>query len=200
MTPAAKIALGAGATALVGVLLIAGLRGQAPAPVPMQRPTAEAVPSELPPPAATDTATAPWQSTGSAQASMPPPGVGTAPTFPARPTKPNPAAQLSLQQMDQQLAQNEAQAQALLRQLDMAAATGSLPTNVNIEAARANIQIALQAQRLGREMAMLIQQTDSPQRQARISQVSDELTRLRAQLRYDISNAATAAPAQAASR
>ncbi|KRG44934.1 hypothetical protein ARC78_03750 [Stenotrophomonas pictorum JCM 9942] len=201
MKPAAKIVLGAGALALVGVLLVAGLQRQPSAAVAPAQSAVETVSSGLPPAAtATQDTVAPWQSSGAAQTATPDTGIATAPAFPRRPAKPAAATQLSLQQMDQQLAQNEAQAQALLRQLDTAAATGSLPANVNIEAARANIQIALQAQRLGREMAMLIQQPDSPQRQARISQVSDELGRLRAQLRYDISSAASAAPAPAAPR
>lgn len=201
MKSSAKIALGTGAVVVIGIVLVAGLRRQAAEPVPATQPAVEAVADGLAPAAATaETTPAPWQNAGAAQADLPTAGTATRPTFPTRPAKPAAAAQLSLQQMDQQLAQNEAQAQALLRQLDTAAATGSLPANINIEAARANIQIALKAQRLGREMALLIQQPDSSQRQARIVEVSDELTRLRAQLRYDISNATTAVPAPAAPR
>lgn len=203
MKSSAKIALAAGAAVLAGVLLIAGLRRQAADPVPAVQPApvaTETAPMELQPQAPADSAPAPWQSGDPAQAGAPAAATANPPAFPSRPAMPAAGAQLSLQQMDQQLAQNEAQAQALLRQLDMAAATGSLPANVNIEAARTNIQVALKAQRLGREMAMLIQQPDSPQRQSRMARINGELNTLRNQLRYDISNTASPAPAQAAPR
>lgn len=84
------------------------------------------------------------------------------------------------------MTQNEAQAQALLRQLDTAQATGSLPPGMNAEAARNNIHIALKAQQLGRELMAITQQPDAPNRQQRMNQISTELIALREGLRYDV--------------
>ena len=95
-------------------------------------------------------------------------------------------AALSIAQMDQQIAMQEAQATAILQQLDLAEAQGTLPPDLNPEAVRTNLKVALKAQKLGRELIALTQQPGTPERQRRIAQITAEMTTLQHELRKDV--------------
>ena len=192
-----KIVVGAGAAILIGAALVLALRKGEPAAPPAPAPAAvvDAAPAPAaptPPPA--DATPAPWE-TGPAMRTAAAPATA-AMRVPPPPTSPDAQMRTAIAQMERQMAQNEAQAHAMLRQLNTAQATGSLPPGMNVEAARTNIQIALKAQQLGREMVALSQQPDSPARQQRMNQISTELIALREGLRYDVNTpaAAKAAP------
>lgn len=92
--------------------------------------------------------------------------------------------------MDQQIAMQEEQAAAILQQLDLAQSRGSLPADLNPEAVRTNLRVALKAQKLGRELIVLTRQPGTPERQRRIAQITAEMTGLQRELRKDVMVAA----------
>ena len=202
MNQYAKIGAIAGAMVLVGVLLTIGLRKASDAPLTVAAAPTEAsmatpssdIAAQSPIVAATsasaDVTAAPWEtgprtaSAASASASVV--GNHALPTPPPTPTSSSAQLRAAIEQMDRQMTQNETQAQALLRQLDTAQATGKLPPGMNAEAARNNIRIAIRAQQLGRELVNVSQQPDTPGRQQRMTEISSELIALREGLRYDV--------------
>lgn len=198
MKSEAKIAIGAAAVVLIGVGLIVGLRTQVETSSPLESsaaPIIDAAAAEAP--QATQTDLAPWESgpTGAAAAAGTSPG-GFPATMPPRLPTADAATTVAIAQMKRQMEQNEVQAQMVLRQLDTAQATGSLPAHINIEAARQNIHIALKAQQLGRDLVELTQQARTPERQQKITELTNQLAGLRDQLRLDMhtTSAANASP------
>lgn len=194
MNPYVKNGAIACSMVLVGVLLTMGLRKTSDAPLAAPS-AATATASEnvtLPAPAVAEIAplatvtAAPWETGPHARTAAPPSAAGTRMPPPSPPTSPNAQLRTAMEQMDRQMTQNEVQAQALLRQLDTAQATGNLPPGMNPEAARSNIRIAIRAQQLGRELVSVSQQSDTPARQQRMAQISNELITLREGLRYDV--------------
>lgn len=196
MNPYVKIGAIAGSMVLVGVLLTVGLRKTSNAPLAAPAATAATATASdsAPPPTATAaeitpsaTATAaPWETGPHARTTAPAPAAAIRMPPPSPPTSSNAQLRTAMEQMDRQMTQNEVQAQALLRQLDTAQATGNLPPGMNPEAARSNIRIAIRAQQLGRELVSVSQQPDTPGRQQRMAQISNELITLRESLRYDV--------------
>lgn len=181
--------------ALAAVLLAGGLallkkssgqRAPSAAPAVVQAPAGAQPPESVRSEMAGEPA--PWES---AQEDVSSTSARTSTSLPPA-SLPKAHAALSIAQMDQQIAMQEAQATAILQQLDLAEAQGTLPPDLNPEAVRTNLKVALKAQKLGRELIALTQQPGTPERQRRIAQITAEMTALQHELRKDVMVAAGA--------
>lgn len=131
----------------------------------------------------------PWEMPGGAVAAA----SASRSTLASTPVLPGTPVPLTIAQMDQQIALREEQAAALLKQLDLAQAQGTLPPGVNADAARTNLRVALKAQRLGRELIHLTQQPATEERQQRMNLITAEMTALQHELRQDVMVTTTSA-------
>jgi len=108
----------------------------------------------------------------------------------AQPTPGEIASKIS--QIRRQSDHNKREAGELLRQIDAMKASGQAPRDVNLDALRDNLLIAMRAQALAREIAELTQQADTPARRRRTEEITHELQQLQSQLRYDVGGTAAA--------
>ncbi|MDH5821607.1 hypothetical protein QFW77_01180 [Luteimonas sp. RD2P54] len=178
--------IGLAAVVLAGLAAVVGVRMLAPAPSEgtATPPPAVSVPGAEPPP----------EQRAAPAYEAPPPWLGgpadaephTLEQARAQAEQATEQSRRALAELQARSAANEAGIRASIARLDELQAAQGAQAGVNLDALRANLEVALRMQRITQEVQALSLQPSGADRTAAMRAKVDELNQLQGQLRYDI--------------